>query len=63
MFLPVKKVVDLHTKVFWFLNYFELIIANFQIQVSISTFEDIVLLLGGNKHETFFATFKESLLP
>ena len=44
MFLPVKRVVDLHTKVFRFLDYFELIVANFQIQVFISTFEDIMLL-------------------
>ena len=46
MFLPVKRVVDLHTKVFCFLDYFELIVANFQIQVFISTFEDIMLLLS-----------------
>ena len=54
MFLPVKRVVDLNTKVFCFLDYFELIVANFQIQVFISTFEDIMLLLGGDKHGICF---------
>ena len=47
---------------FVFLDYFELVVANFQIQVFISTFEDIMPLLGGDKHG-IFATFKESLLP
>ena len=42
VFLSVKRVVDLHTKVFCFLDYFELIFANFKIQVFISTFEDIM---------------------
>ena len=54
MFLPVKRVVELNTKVFCFLDYFELIVANFQIQIFISTFEDIVLLLAGNKHGICF---------
>ena len=43
MFLPVKRVVYLHTKVFCFVDYFELIVANFQIQDFISTFEDIIV--------------------
>ena len=63
MFLPVKSVIDLHTKVFCFLDYFKLIFANFQIQVFMSTFEDIVLCFVKISMECVLATFKESLLP
>ena len=56
----MKRVVDLHTKVFCFLDYFEFIVTNFQIQIS--TFDDAVPLLGGNKLRSFF-TFKESSMP
>ena len=65
MFLPVLGVVDLHTKVFCFLDCFELIVTNFQIQILNLTSEDIVLLLGlvETSMGLVFATFKESLLP
>ena len=63
MFLPVKRVVDLNTKVFCFLDYFELIVANFQIQVFISTYETFTFTLLNDSlspvfQDDFVETFK-----
>ena len=52
---PNSESCRLHTKVFCFLDHYELIVANFQIQIIISTFADIVHLLGGNKHGIYFS--------
>ena len=45
VFLPVNCVINLHAKVFCLLDYFKLV-ANFQMEVCILTFEDCSLLGG-----------------
>ena len=40
----------MHTKVFCLFDYFKIIVAKFQIQVFILTFETVPFLLGGDKH-------------
>ena len=45
VFLPVKRIVDLHRKVVYFLDHFKLLVANFQMQFFIMTFECCVFAL------------------
>ena len=37
MYLPVERIVDHHTNVFYFLHHFKLLVANFQLQIFIMT--------------------------
>ena len=44
----------MHTKVFCPFDYVKIVVANFQIQVFILTFETVLFLLGGDKHGMSF---------
>lgn len=54
MLLQVKRIVDHRTKEFCFLDHLKLFPVNFQMQIIIPTFEDVMHFLGRNKQRIRF---------
>lgn len=63
VFFQVQKVVDLQPRYFVSLGQMEVVATSFQIEILFSIFDDVMLLLSGNKHGLCFANFTGSLLP